>query len=517
MALQQLPGLQSGFTAKRYSSLNERAIGKLTDMNHISQVTRHQEPAKYDKDVITLYSQTSLKSVSDFQQMLMKSKPYEIPYGAPDTWDFEVNTVFKFPKIVAVPEATRTHAKPGIDQQEFELVFDKDWFFKDQIITADLRYGQEFILASDGEPYDGGFIYKATLHSQNPVTDFVDKRWLAQGTEYQLIRHVSGEFDQEGAGLGPMGDRIRLYESLGAGALKEHTVTGWAAMRGIDPQKDLIVYAKMERNEVGQTVKAITWEPFIERMLKEELLNEGMRAAIWEKGGTSRGSGKKQEIRKVTPGLYWRMRNNGNYVSYPRGSFSINLLRNVFGDLFYRRVSMGERRVKLYTNEAGFNVFDQAAKKDLLGAGITLTDMGTGNGFIEGSGQSRMFNFGFDRIKTRETGIIELVHLTELDQPSTSTEFGQNKRSTPIFIVLDLTSPDGGIAQDNIRLVRRQGVPNLMWSYQDGRMHHLGPMVSQGHTASNSFSGYKIMMETRWDIFIEDMSRCVLIEEEPQF
>lgn len=516
MALNQLPGVQIGYTAKRYSSMNERAIGKLTDTNHISALTHNREPAKYDKDLITLYTQTSLKKTSDLQQMLLKSKPYEIPIGAPDYWSWNVNTVFTYPKIMAVPDNTRNNAKPGEDGAIFEAIFDKEWFFADQVITADDRYAQEFVVVSDGEPVGAGFLYKMTLHSQTPITDFVDKRWLAEGTEYKVVRHISGEFDQEGAGLGPMGDKIKLYESLGAGAMKTHTITSWAHQRGISSDADIIVYGKMERNEVGQKVTGIMWEPFIERMMREELMNEGLHAAIYAKGGTSRARGAKQELRKVSPGMYWRIRRNGNYAPYPRGGFSIPFLRNIFGDLFYRRVSMGDRRVKIYTNEAGFDIFDQAAKVDMIGSGITLVDIGNGSGYTEGTGQSRMFNFGFDRIKTRETGIIELIHLLELDLPGTSSEFGQNKKSAPIFLVLDLT-PSDGMNSQNIRLVRRAGVPNIMWSYVDGRMHHLGPFASQGHSAANSFPGYTINMETRWDIFIEDPTRCVLIEEQPAY
>jgi len=70
---------------------------------------------------------------------------------------------------------------------------------------------------------------------------------------------------------------------------------------------------------------------------------------------------------------------------------------------------------------------------------------------------------------------------------------------------------------DNIREVRRAGTPNMQWGYIDGRRSHLGAMKSQGFTASNKFPGYEIWMEDRSDVFVEDMSRTVLIEEIPQF
>jgi hypothetical protein len=77
---------------------------------------------------------------------------------------------------------------------------------------------------------------------------------------------------------------------------------------------------------------------------------------IWAKPGTVKTNGSSKKL-KVHLLVYTRMRNNGNLVQYNRGEFSANLIRSVFGDLFYRRVDVKDRRVKMYTNEAGFDVF----------------------------------------------------------------------------------------------------------------------------------------------------------------
>jgi hypothetical protein len=79
-------------------------------------------------------------------------------------------------------------------------------------------------------------------------------------------------------------------------------------------------------------------------------------------------------------------------------------------------------------------------------------------------------------------------------------------------------SPDGnGTLKGNIREVRMAGRPSMTWGYIDGRRHHLGPLASQGHSAANKFDGYEIFFDDRYDVFIEDLSRCVLIEETPVF
>ncbi len=208
------------------------------------------------------------------------------------------------------------------------------------------------------------------------------------------------------------------------------------------------------------------------------------------------------------------MRVSGNYVPYNRGELSVGLIRTVFGDLFYRRVSMGQRRVKMYTNEAGFNAFQQAVKADAIASNLVF-NAGDNDKFISGSGQHLRLDYAFDSFVSRETGVVSLIHLTELDLPQTNVEFGQNKLSTPLFIVFDVSPTSDGTLTDNIREVRRADRPNMLWTYIDGRRHHLGAAATMGSTASSKFDGYTIEFHDRADIFIEDMSRTVLIEEIP--
>jgi hypothetical protein len=72
MAIQTIPGL-TGFTHARVSSMDKRAVGKLTDTNHLESF-HSSEPADYDKRS-SLYTQSSLYS-NDFLDMINKSTPY---------------------------------------------------------------------------------------------------------------------------------------------------------------------------------------------------------------------------------------------------------------------------------------------------------------------------------------------------------------------------------------------------------------------------------------------------------
>lgn len=521
MALQQIPGYSSGYIATRYSSMNKRALGKFTDSNHI-QMLHSESPADYDKKIISLYTQTSLYS-NDFLQMIMKSKPYYIN-KATDYWKWKVNVPYQFPVLIEIPDSTLNLSNIGIDRQTFEMVFDKKEFFINDVITANRMYGQQFIVMNDAVQWGRAWKYTMQLVTTNPMTTSVDPQWLVEGREFEFLYNATGEFDERGSGLGSLGDEITLYESLGSANMVEHTVTDWADTkvanantRGTDKDGnliDLIMYSKKVRNQEGEHKYITAWEPFIEMELRKRMLDMKVKKMIWAQGGSSNTGSGTQEMKKLSMGVYPRMRAYGNLEQYNAGQFSINIIRNVFGDLFYRREDMKNRRVKLFTNEAGIEVFRTAAKDDLLKAGFTII---ADNRFIEGKGQNMTINWAFDSMVTMDTGRIEVSHLMELDLPQTNSEYGRNKKSTPIFMVFDVSPQGDQMSSDNIREVRPASAPSMTWGYVDGTYHHMGHAASKGMSSANMFPGYKIWMKDRYDVFVEDITRTALIEQVPQF
>lgn len=516
MALQQIQGF-TGFAATRVSSLDRRAIGKLTDANHL-EALHLTEPADYDKKIISLYTQTSLYA-NDFLQMLDKSTPYYIKSNS-DSFKWDIQVPYQFPKVIEVPSATAALAKPGIDGQEFALVFDRDEYAKGDVITSQkYELTTPLICVKDPIPYNSGFLYQFTIVTNNPKTDFIQSKFFQPGVEFELLHNSVGEFTQDLSGLPYMGDKITLFEALGAGFGVEHTITKWADARmlkdGTGKPLDIMVYGKVGRNQLPENMSMdVRWEPYIEFLMRKKMMDMKTNYMIFGRPGTAKDNGSKQEIKKISSGVYHKMLTNGNVVYYNRGQFSISLLRDVFGDLFYRRVDIKDRKVKIYTNEAGFEVFKTAAKNDLLNSGLTVI---ADQRFIQGSGQNMTISYAFESIITSDTGRIDLVHLRQLDLPNTNLEFGQNKKSTPIFFVFDVSPSGDGSLQNNIREVRMQSQPSMTWGYVDGRQHHLGFAKSQGMSSANKFPGYQIWMEDRCDVFIEDLSRCVVIKEVPTF
>ncbi len=521
MSIQTIPGL-TGFTYARVASMDKRAVGKLTDTNHLESF-HSMEPADYDKKIISIYTQSSLYS-NDFLDMINKGTPFYIENNS-DAWKWDVQVPYKFPKIIDIPQSTLDLAKPGIDGQEFQIVIDSQEFAKNSVISVGSRqYGPRFSVIKDPMPWNNGFIYTCTLVSENPQVDFVSPLYLQTGIELELIDVVIGEFDQDLGGMPRLGEKITMFESLGSAYGYEHTITKWADERTLKDSdgrpKDILVYAPQRRNQLPLTRNDVKWEPFIEFLMRKQMLETKVKRMIWNKPGTIKTSGSKQEVKRISAGIYHRMRNNGNLVQYNRGEFSANLIRSVFGDLFYRRVDIKDRRVKMYTNEAGFDVFQQALKADALNSGLTFfTNINGADAAAATTSSSQnhlTYGFAFDAMVTRESGRVELIHLKELDLPQTNLEFGQNKKSTPVFMVFDVSPTSDGSMVNNIREVRMKGAPSMTWGYVDGRAHHLGFARSQGMSSANKFPGYTLWMEDRCDVFVEDLSRTVLIEEIPQ-
>lgn len=516
MAIQTLPGL-TGFTYARVASMDKRAVGKLTDSNHLESL-HNSEPSDYDKKIISLYTQSSLYS-NDFLDMINKSTPFYIKNNT-DSWQWDIAVPYKFPKIIDIPTSTAQMSKPGIDGQEFQVVLDTNEFSMHSIVAVGSRqYGPRWYAIKDPMPWNAGYLYSFTLQSDNPMVDFVDPKFLAIGVELELVDASIGEFDQELLGLPRMGEKITMFDTLGSGYGFNHTITKAADQRILKDNNgrplDLMVYLPQRRNQLPLTRNDVKWEPFIEFWMRKAMLDLKVKRMIWGHAGTNKSGGSKQEVKRSSAGLYQRMRNNGNLTQFNRGEFNVNLIRSVFGDLYYRRVDVKDRHVKMYTNEAGFDCFQQALKQDVLNSGLTLM-ADSGNRFMQGEGQHIVYNFAFDSMITRETGKVELMHLKELDLPQSNLEFGQNKKSTPVFMVFDVSPMSDGSMVNNIREVRLEGAPSMTWGYVDGREHHLGFAKSQGMSSASMNPGYTIWMEDRCDIFVEDLSRTVLIEEIPQ-
>lgn len=510
MALPTVPG-QVGYVAYQYNSGNKRALAKFTDKNHIQTLINDDKPTPYDREIIDIYTQTSLES-DDFTNLINQSDPYY----ADDTWTWKIRKEFEYPKLVGLTATANGNANLGADQIPFELIFDTNYFQINDIITANRQFGDALKIVRGPEPLGAtSYLYSVILTGAHITPDSTaNKNLLTPNQTFDKIDNVIGEFDDKVSGLPYLGGYIQMYQSLSAGYAVTHTITKWAdehnPVMSDGTTADIIVYDKMRRNANGSlTSLGSRWEPWVERQMKMEMLKIRKNRILYGQGGSAQTDGHKGESKGITEGILSQIRHSGHYMPINKGDFSINMLRDLFGSLFYRRIPMNQRRVKLYTNEAGIRMFRQANKEDLFASGITII---ADDRFIKGSGQNMQVNYGFDSTFTMETGVIEVSHLMELDLPELNSEYGTESYSLPLFLAFDISNATGS-SRKNIREVRKKGAPSMTWGYINGRQHHLGHAASKGYDAANMFPGYQIFMDDNADVFIEDLSRCVLIEQ----
>ena len=510
MSLKVLPGTV-GYVASTVSSKDKKAIAKLTQANHIYSLTQGYT-TPYDKTIIDIWSKTTPGESGGFIEMVNNASVFEVNS---DTFHYNLEIEKEPPAILEIPETTKAKILEGLYASDtFDVIFDSDYFTGEDIISSNYMYRDKYQVVSYGGVYGDGWLYtlKLTGETVNDST-LVDTRDLVVGRKFEKIDYVHGEHDQELSGLGYMKDKIRLYNSIPADYGVEHTITTWADRQVLKDANgnplDIVIYDQYKVDNKGKAIKTGSrWEPVVDQLIRREMMKIKKNRYLYGTGGEVTTGNRGQERKKVVEGLIPQLRRHSNHVTFPRGEFSLNLLREAIGAMFRGKVSFEDRRVQLFTNEAGIKAFRQANKEDLQNSGFTVI---ADNRFIEGSHQDMVVNYGFSEAITMETGRISVKHLADLDKESINPEDRDNER--PIFIIFELGTDSDKVT--NIRQVRWEGESSYTFGYVQGTRSPFGFAASKGMQSANMFNGYKLWQKDHGGLFIEDFSKTMIIEEEP--
>jgi len=487
------------------SFYSKNGLGKLTDKNFVETMLR-TKPDQYDKMMIRLFTDTKLYS-NDLIDLVMKSgKPFMVndPNGV---FTYKIKKRAELPKVIV--NLAASIAKPGIDGQEFEIVFDKNVFVVNDIITAH-RYEQEtqVQIVSEGEKYQNGFKFRARAIGASG-SDFVNQRFLQVGTEYFKIGNILGEYTTSFSSLGMFDGNLEVMADVLQQYGVEHTITDWADATKLGMQTDasgnpldITYYSVTDPMAVGEKTKIVGWEPTVSRLLRMEMMRMKANTLMWGRQGNAKDE--KGRPTRAKQGL-WQQLHLGNVIYYDRGQFSLNLIRAAVGDLFYNRVLIKDRNVKIYTNRSGMELAATAIRKDFNGQNF-MVDAGK---FLDGKDRLKQgYAFQFDHFMTTETGPVEFVELEQLNEHATFLELGPNKKTPPIFIILDISGQDDA----GIREVKLATRPNMYYQYIPGSV---GFGSQQTVVASKDpYSTY--MMKDFAGIFLEDPTKTVIIKEFPR-
>jgi hypothetical protein len=157
-----------------------------------------------------------------------------------------------------------------------------------------------------------------------------------------------------------------------------------------------------------------------------------------------------------------------------------------------------------------------AMKKDFKASGFTVLASDFLDSKANGAnGKDRRLNqgyaFQFDHFMTVETGLVEFKELEQLNEHATFLELGPDKKTPPIYIILDISGEGGS----NIRECKLGTRPNMMYKYIPGATDSsIAKMFGNLATSKDPYD--TIIMKDWAGIFLEDPTRTILIKEYPQ-
>jgi hypothetical protein len=505
MPNQNIPRVNGRVVANAHmtsSFYSKNALSKFTEKNFVETMLK-TKPDQYDKMMLRLFTDTRLYS-NDLLDTVMKSeKPFMVndPNGV---FTYKIKKRAELPKIIIGKSTAQ-----GADGAEFELVFDKQAFSVNDIITAH-RYEQEtqIQVVSDAERHQNGFKYKCRA-AGSTATDTVEARFLQVGTEYFKITNVLGEYSTSFSGLGLFDGNLEVMADVLNQYGVEHTITDWADATKLGMPTDatgnpmdITYYSVTDPTAESEKTKIVGWEPTVSRLLRMEMMRMKANMLMWGRQGNT--VDEKGRPTRLKPGL-WQQLHLGNVIYYDKGQFSLNLIRSAIGDLFYNRVKLADRRVKIYTNRSGMELASTAIRKDFNGQNFMVD----ADKFLDGKDRLKQgYAFQFDHFMTVETGPVEFIELEQLNMHATFVELGPNKKTPPIYIILDVSGQEGA----GIREVKLSTRPNMQYHYIPGTT---GFGQSQTVVASKDpYSTY--IMKDFAGIFLEDPTKTVIIKEYPR-
>ena len=463
--------------------------------------------------------------------------------------------------------------KLGINNSYFPIVLDKNEYTFEDIITNSKRQGEQFQIASVAdaramgveaiEPYGNYWKYMVKL-ATNDSEAYVSLDALTPGTTFIGGANYSGEFDTNYG-------NVRDYDRMGVARMRylagqseigiSHSVTSHGDSFRVDVAKQgnkfgLDHYSLKAHEAITEftsvdkaTGKALssTWVPTVIRKMVESLAAMKEFALMWQKPYVKTDSGGRKY--RVPAGLYWWIKNFGNYQTYSSFQELPNLIKWIIGYAFSGRndMPMHDRKIKIRTGSGGmmemhkwFNDYFQGNNKFLIvndGQNPFLKDMITGPDVQNLSFKQPRFISGH----FPELGLVEVMHDASLDLVDEDYEqlayTGAYANSSYMIFIEDITDPkytnraqgaselDPGYTDTyhngaNIVMIKPQGYQDTT-SYNPGvgynpTLYSFFGLNPKQQIATSLRKGFDISMLTCGEIFVKDCSKMILLEYVPQ-
>lgn len=530
--------------------MDYRMAGNFADENKLLNLLSGTEGVKRQHlGILTLFNQMQLVN-TPFLKMTELEKNTIYVNGDDGEFTFDVPYTLEMPTIRE--DLTGDTTTVGIDQSPFELIIGDGnldpIFAPNQILTADLRDGQNFIVLEVGSRIADGFIYKLRLIT-NDRNEYVNPKWLKPGTQLFSVGSALGAYDEDAPGVNMSAGFIKLLHKIGARRAVKMQITGNAqrlklsGLDGVsnnfaatvapylDPKNPEFMAAVGYNNGQGKVdrSKPVSFVPMVEVMLYKELMLQAERQLMYGQGGVLQDQ--RNNYKLVSQGLYQQMK-NGNWLEIPK--YSLDLVKSVFSQIFKNRPDIQDvdRYLHFQGGRGAVNeltrIFTEAGLQIVNALGVVIDNSSLK--ILTGDAYNLNAGFRFGKVFLAGFGHVSIEHNPALDSEYNRTMDEERIGGLPKFsytsMIMDVTdsmssnaykpSKDVEFAKGfdnsaNIYLVRNQGMPGVKVTYVNGRTSPYPVSAGKGQVASSLFDGYTTFMEEQSSIWLRDPGRSLLI------
>jgi hypothetical protein len=536
--------------------MDYRMAGNFTDENKLLNLLSGNEAVKRSHlGILTLFNQFQLVNTPLLKMTELAGNTIYVN-GDDGEFTFDVPYTLEMPTVRQ--DLTGDNPKPGVDGQTFEVIIGDGnldpVFSKNEQITADLRDGQNFLVIDVKERIDAGFVYVLKLIT-NDRTEWVDKKALAEGTQYFSVGSMIGQFDEYFPGVNQSAGFMRLLHKIGSKRGVEMTITGNAQrlklnnIGGVDnvntfkntvapfldPKNPQFLAAIGYNNGQGgvDRSKPVSFVPMIEVMLYKQLMLQEERQLMYGQGGVVQDQRNTTKI--ASQGLYQQLK-AGNWVKIPK--YTKGVIVSLLSQVFKNRPDIADvdRHIHLQGGRGAVNeltrIFTEQGIEIANALGTVLNNASLGGGIIKGKDAYNLEGgFRFNKIFFPGFGHVSIEHNAALDSEFNRAIDEELIGGLPKFsytcMMLDLTDnmttnafepskqvefAKGFDNKANIYLVKNQGMPNVKYTYINGRTSPYPVSVGKGQLASSRFDGSTIMLESQSSVWLRDPGRSVLVQ-----
>lgn len=456
----------------------------------------------------------------------------------------------------------------GAGNTPWFIVLSENVYTYGDVITSDFRNGRQIRIQTIRErgeearivPHGNGWRFMVALDSIHGESDTYPAELLAQGTPYmKLFQNNGGEFENimsSYSGLGDEGEGrqgVQLYEyTVGNSKQAIHTwVTADATYKSYKlhnashpalnhlngASTDILNYWTPGSN--GKPM-GLFWIPSFIQKMAAELAAMKERFLLWSQGSRIVSNGREQ----ITQGLgyYQQIKQRGNYDTYSDFRQLFNMVMNFAEKLFtvHNQVPVDERIVRLRAGRLAYQElrkqFGQYFKTDnpftvmadhpaLIKAGLITNDSKGG----------LLYNpVVFNGIKFNDMGTLLVEHdptLDKLDDYLESPQHaGHGSLTSGMVFIDDIT--DGNFSNaipkelkqegknyKNVTMIKTRGYVDkrefLVGSDCSTQLLNMLGVYGNGDLVSTWNKGLEIRLSTDGEIWVQDPSRCWIIEYDP--